>query len=212
MHTLPLRPILRAVTIAFTGAALLAPSLAHAEEVVIVERRSPRHRERVYYYEDPRVRPMAVYPVEIEGHFAFGPDNVYGSSGLGGGLRLSVPLVAAGGPRVSDNLAITFGADVLHYDNCYFGNRCDASYLMVPAAAQFNLFLGRHFSLLAEGGAFFYRGYFDECRPGDVGCVAPRDVGVLPDLALGARVHLGPYVALVGRVGYPTATLGISFL
>ncbi len=155
---------------------------------------------------------MAVYPVELEAHFAFGPDNIYGNSGFGAGARVSIPLVAGGGMRVSDNFALSFGADVLHYDNCYYNARCSANYLMVPAAAQWNIFFGRRVSLFAEGGAFFYRGFFDECGPGDVNCSAPRDIGVLPTLAIGVRGHITRDVAIIGRLGYPTTTVGVSFM
>jgi hypothetical protein len=35
---------------------------------------------------------------------------------------------------------------------------------------------------------------------------------VLPSFALGLRVRVAPQVAIVGRLGYPTSTLGVSFL
>jgi hypothetical protein len=190
----------------------LIPSLASAEEIVVVEEGRPRHRER-YYEEYEGSRPMAVYPVELEAHFAFGPDNVYGNSGYGAGARASIPLVAGVfSPRVSDNFALSFGADVLHYDNCYYTGRCSANYLMVPVAAQWNIFFGRRVSLFGEAGAFFYRGFFDECVNGDINCTAPRDIGVLPTLAIGLRGHITRDVAIIGRVGYPTSTIGVSFM
>ena len=199
---------------AMSLASVLVPVLASAQEVIVVEPRHRYYRERERIeYEDDRARPMAVYPVELEAHFAFGPDNVYGNSGIGAGARASIPLVAGVfSPRVSDNFALSFGADVLHYDNCYYNNRCNANYLMVPAAAQWNLFLGRHVSLFGEAGAFFYRGFFDECRSGDVNCTTPRDLGVLPTLAIGLRGYVTRDVAIIGRLGYPTTTVGVSFM
>jgi hypothetical protein len=186
------------------------PSIASADEVIIETRRPRRDRIR---YEETYDRPAALYPVELEGHFAVGPENVYGNVGLGGGARLSIPLVVGFSRRrdFSDNLAISFGADALHYDNCYYSNRCSATYLQVPVVAQFNWFFGRHFALFGEAGGFFYRGFFNECLPGDVNCNAPRDLGVLPDLAIGLRAK-GEHVAFIARLGYPTSTLGISFL
>ena len=159
-----------------------------------------------------RERELNAYPLEIEPHFSFGPENVYGADGFGGGLRLSIPVVPGFLTRVHDNLALSVGGDLIHYDKCYYGAYCSANYLMVPAAAQWNVFLGRHFSLFAEGGAFFYRGWFDECAPGDLGCSAPSDLGVLPTLAIGGRIHLGPHTAFTARLGYPTTTLGLSFM
>src|SRR5271154_1601061 len=57
----------------------------------------------------------SVYPIEVEPHFTFGPDNVYGNAGVGAGLRLSIPVVSSLLVRVPDNLAISFGADLIHY-------------------------------------------------------------------------------------------------
>jgi hypothetical protein len=155
----------------------------------------------------------AAYPVELEPHFTFGPENVYGPAGYGAGLRLSVPLaVGRLGRNVGDNFALTFGADAVHYDNCYFGAYCTANYMLVPVAAQWNLFLGPTVSLFAEGGAYLFKGWFTLCQPGDVGCVAPSDFGVLPTVAFGGRIRLGEAFALTGRLGYPTTTVGVSFM
>jgi hypothetical protein len=155
----------------------------------------------------------ARYPVEIEAHAAFGTENVYGNTGFGAGLRVSIPLVAGWlGGNVSDNLAISFGGDILNYQNCYYADRCGANYLMLPVAAQWNVFFGRRFSLFGEAGGFLYRGFFDGCNAGDAGCNAPDNFGILPTFALGARVRLAPNVALLARLGYPTSTLGVSFL
>ncbi len=73
--------------------------------------------------------------------------------------------------------------------------------------------MARRVSLFAEAGVFLYKGFFDECAPGDgPGCVAPSDFGLLPTLAVGVRVHMGDNAAFTARLGYPTATLGVSFM
>src|ERR1700689_5434333 len=77
----------------------------------------------------------SAYPIEIEPHFTFGPDNVYGNSGVGAGLRVSIPVVSSLLVNVPDNLAVSFGGDLIHYDNCYFGSECGANYLLLPVAA-----------------------------------------------------------------------------
>lgn len=146
----------------------------------------------------------------MEPHFTFGPENVYGASGFGAGLRLGIPVVDGHLGSVPDNLALSLGGDVVHYDNCY-GPNCGANYLMVPVAAQWNIFVARPVSLFFEGGAYLYKGWFTDCGPGQ-GCSSPPDLGVLPTLAAGIRVHLGGAVALTGRLGYPTTTLGVSFM
>ncbi len=182
--------------------AITLAGTAHADVVVREEGYAPAR----YYYE------AGFYPVEIEPHFTFGAGDVYGVTGFGGGLRIGVPLVGGHLGRVPDNLALSFGADILHYDNCYFANDCGANYLMVPVAAQWNLFVARRVSVFGEAGAFLYKGWFDECGPDNSGCSAPSDFGVLPTIAVGARFHIGRFSALTLRVGYPTTTLGLSFL
>jgi hypothetical protein len=183
-------------------AAVCLPGIARAEEVVVVRAEGP----------SPARFESSIYPVEIEPHFAFGADNVYGAAGFGGGLRIGIPLIAGFIGRVPDNLALTFGADIVHYDNCYFANDCGANYLMFPVAAQWNLFVARRVSLFGEAGAFVYKGWFDECGPDNSGCAAPSDFGVLPTVAVGVRIHVSRFSALTLRVGYPTTTLGVSFL
>jgi hypothetical protein len=182
--------------------AVLAPSaIASADAVLTTEKPAPPAEE------------ASVYPLEIEPHLTFGPENVYGASGFGAGLRLGVPLAFGHLGSVPQNLAIGFGADVLHYDNCFFGTDCGANYLLVPVAAQWNVFVARPVSVFGEGGVYFYKGWFAGCGPGDgPGCSSPSDVGLLPTIAVGARFHLAPSAALTLRLGYPTTTLGVSFL
>lgn len=154
-----------------------------------------------------------IYPLEIEPHLTFGAENVYGSSGFGAGVRFGIPVLVGHVGRLPDNLAISFGADVLHYDNCFYAADCGANYLIAPVAAQWNLFVAQRVSVFAEAGAFLYRGWFDGCGPHDgPDCAAPSDFGLLPTLAIGGRVHIGPNAAFTLRLGYPTSTLGVSFL
>jgi hypothetical protein len=152
-----------------------------------------------------------MYPIEIEPHFTFGAENVYGASGFGAGLRLGIPLISGYVGRLPDNLAISFGGDIIHYDNCYYSGYCGANYLMLPIAAQWNVFVARRISLFGEAGAFVYKGFFNDCGPGD-GCSPPSDFGVLPTIAIGARIHMGDNVSFTARIGYPTITFGVSFL
>ena len=48
--------------------------------------------------------------------------------------------------------------------------------------------------------------------PAGPGCAPPSDFGVLPTLAIGARIHMGDNVSFTARIGYPTITFGVSFL
>jgi hypothetical protein len=195
MKTTMERGLVRVVGVGIGLAALALPSVASAQEATMETLREP-----------------TAYPIEVEPHFTFGAENVYGDTGFGAGLRLGVPVAAGHLGRLPQNLAISFGGDVVHYDNCYYGAYCSANYLMVPVALQWNVAVARPVSLFLEGGAFMYGGWFTHCAPGDAGCSPPSDFGLLPTVALGGRVHLGENVALTLRLGYPTSTLGVSFL
>jgi hypothetical protein len=156
---------------------------------------------------------ISVYPVEIEPHLALGPGNVYGASGYGAGVRFGVPVAFGHLGSVPQNLAVGLGLDLLHYDNCYFGTNCGANYLLVPAAAQWNVFVTQPVNVFAEGGVYLYKGWFTGCGPGDgPGCAPPSDFGLLPTFALGGRFRMAPSAALTLRIGYPTTTLGVSFM
>jgi hypothetical protein len=164
------------------------PVVSDAQEVVV--------RERVYY------------PIEVEPHFSIGNEDVFGAVGYGGGVRLGVPLARGHLGRVPQNIAISFGGDIIHYQDCYNGSGCSGNYLMFPVAAQWNIGFHRNFSLLLEGGGYVYKGWYDTCGPG----CGPSDLGVLPTFAVGGRLHLHDNVAFLFRVGYPMSTIGLSFL
>jgi hypothetical protein len=155
---------------------------------------------------------QAVYPIEVEPHFAFGLQAAYAGSGAGAGVRVDIPLAYGLLERVPDNVAVSLGADFLRYDDCYAPGYCGVTAMALPVAGQWNVFVARRVSLFAEGGAFVYHGWFDACRPSDVGCATPSDFGVMPTLAIGGRVYLGRHGAITARVGYPMITLGASFL
>ena len=158
-------------------------------------------------------RDPSAYPLEVEPHFAFGAGGIYTASGVGAGLRVSIPIVSDLLHAVPDNLAITFGGDMLHYGNCYYDNYCGANYLLLPVAAQWNVFVARRVSLFAEAGVFVFKGFFNKCGSGDgPGCAAPSDFGLGPLLGVGVRVHLGDNVSFTARLEYPTMTVGVSFL
>jgi hypothetical protein len=156
----------------------------------------------------------ARYSVEIEPHLALGLEDVYGGTGYGAGLRVSIPFIEGHVGRLPDNLAISFGGDILHYDDCYYSSaNCHANYLVLPVALQWNVFVARKVSVFGEGGLFVYKGWFDTCNSvGGPGCNAPSDFGILPTFAVGVRLHLGDNVSFTARLGYPTTTLGLSFL
>ena len=154
-----------------------------------------------------------VYQVEMEPHALVAWDNLYGDTGLGGGLRLSIPIVRDGFIKsIDDNVAIGFGLDWLHYSDCYFNGPCSANYVMFPVAMQWNFFFTRRWSAFGEPGLFVYKGFIEGC--GSPGCQGeePTSFGVRPAIAVGGRYHFNDYITLTVRLGYPAISAGVSLL
>jgi hypothetical protein len=182
--------------IAIALASTLAVSaVARAEETTI---------------KDPGQHPS--YPIEIEPHAVLGMGDIYGSTGAGVGLRLSIPIVQNGFVKsIDDSVAISFGGDFLHYSNCYYAERCGANYLLLPVALQWNFFLTRHWSVFGEPGLYVYKGFMDSC--GNLApCQQPSDFGIGPAFAIGGRYQFNETVTLAMRLGYPSSSIGVSFL
>jgi len=136
-----------------------------------------------------------VYPIEVEPHVTFGAENVFGATGFGAGLMASIPVVFGLFKRVLGNLAITFGDNLLHHDNCYYSDHCGANYLMLPAAEQGNMFLACRISFCAEADIFVFKRFFDGCGSSDgPGCSPSPDFGILPTSAVGGRLCSGDNV------------------
>jgi hypothetical protein len=185
-----------AALVTFTAAIALVPCLAHADDTI-------KH---------PGDHPQ--YAVEIEPHVLFGWDDLFPGSSFGLGARFSIPIVDRGFvPTINDTVAITFGADLLHFDGCYYaGASCSANFLILPVAMQWNFYVAHNWSVFGEPGLFIYHGFFDEC-PAGIPCLAtPRETGVSPALYVGGRYHFNDHVALTMRLGFPTVSVGVSFL
>ena len=196
-----MRALSRLATVAIGLASLsLFASAAQADEEGVVKRRA-----------EPA---SAAYPTELEPHFSFGPRNVNGVTGYSGGLRISIPLVVGHLGSVPDNLAISFGGDLLHYENCHYGNNCGANYLLLPIAPQWNVFIARRVNLFGEAGLFVYKGWLTPCSTGDgPGCSAPSNFGVAPTIAIGgpctsATTSHSPCASAIrrSRWGYPSSS------
>jgi hypothetical protein len=172
------------------------------------------------------------YAVELEPHLLVGPMDPPGDTigtGWGAGFRLTVPIVKNGFvPTINNSVAISFGLDWLHYSSghevgigpcarwipgpnntpiCaqvagpYWG---PANYVFFPAAMQWNFWLHEKFSAFGEPGfAIYYRKAEYEPDGG---------LGLTPMLQLGGRWHFSDVAALTFRFGYPTFSLGVSFL
>jgi hypothetical protein len=169
------------------------------------------------------------YAVEIEPHGVWGWThyNYAPVDGFGLGARFSIPVTDDGFVKsINNSVAITFGVDWLHYSgtNCYYYNDprfrgpCydvgDANYLFFPVAMQWNFFVAQHWSVFGEPGLVIYHGFFDYCgaAPPGAPCSNPTTTGVDVAFFVGGRYHFGDHVALTMRIGYPTFSLGVSFM
>src|SRR5882757_9592984 len=170
------------------------------------------------------------YAVEIEPHLLWGWThyNYAPVDGFGVGARFSIPIVENGFvSSINNSVAISFGVDWLHYSgsNCYFylndprrpgpcyyvGN---ANYLFFPVTMQWNFFVASHFSVFGEPGLAIYHGFFDYCTnvPPGVPCANPSQTSVDFAFYAGGRFYFNQDIALVLRIGYPTFSLGVSFM
>jgi hypothetical protein len=152
------------------------------------------------------------YKLEIEPHLAvqyFGWD--HSANGFGPGIRFSIPIVSPGFiPKLNNSVAISFGADLLHYTPAYKkcqGDFCNEgpSYwvLYAPVAMQWNFWLTDKISVFGEPGILL-RSDFGKC---DVAYCGSRGSPFYPVFNAGARFHFWERVALTVRGGYP---VGIS--
>ncbi|HEY4184812.1 MAG TPA: hypothetical protein VGP07_07060 [Polyangia bacterium] len=165
------------------------------------------------------------YTLELEPHLVAGMANPPGpgvGQGAGFGVRGSVVLSRDGFiDGVNDSLAIGFGADVLRYRGLfgnYYGTCVQRAagpagtsictevdtpggprgYLFVPVVLQWNFWLNQRWSLFGEPGIDFF--------------FTNHGGGITPSLSVGGRFQLNDVVALILRLGWPTTTLGVSFL
>jgi hypothetical protein len=168
------------------------------------------------------------YAVELEPHLAFAfflPQA--GSTGVGIGGRATIPIVKNGFvPSINNSVGIGFGLDWLHYDGCYYQRypyaynaACDnLNSFWVPVVMQWNFFLGTHWSVFGEPGisiVYHNFGNYYGCYNGlvQVSCGSgPNHVTVEPVIFFGGRYHFSETAALTLRIGWPYASIGVSFM
>lgn len=168
------------------------------------------------------------YVVEVEPHLTFGltdPPGYAGGDGIGPGLRLGFPLTHDGFlSKLNDSVALGVGVDWLFYEGddrvrarcgrfveapndtrvCVeLGDGAGASdVLYVPVVMQWTFWLHRRASVFAEPGIALYLADFGD----------DEDLGATPVIGVGGRFHFVETVALTLRLGYPSSSLGVSFL
>jgi hypothetical protein len=200
-------------------AAVAAAALLAAGAVTVVSHPA---------YADDTIRRPGDHPryhVEVEPHLSLGVGGVYGfyggEAGLGfiPGVRIGIPIVENGFiPKINNSVAISFGFDPIYYSGCWFGpGSCSAWYIELPVTMQWNFYVAQHWSVFGEPGFFLYHGFYSDCffNGNRDFCGAPNgyaQTGVLPAFYVGARYHFSDHVTLTMRVGYPTFSIGVSFL
>ena len=149
----------------------------------------------------------------------------YGTGfGYGLGGRVAIEIVHRGFvPSINDSVAIGFGADVMHYDGSGTvsqGSRCiqyvsgpagtmvcskavtpggASNYVFMPVVMQWNFWLSPAWSVFGEPGIALYAS--------DI-----ASVSVVPVFYAGGRYRFSDAIAIVFRIGYPTVSVGASFL
>lgn len=170
------------------------------------------------------------YSVEMEPHLAlafFVP--TAGSSGVGVGGRFTIPIVKNGFiSTINNSVGIGFGIDWISYNGCYrrWGNPYSCPNFQafwLPIVMQWNFFLSTHWSVFGEPGLALSINSYGSCVDfyydnrgnrvaWDCGN-APSRLGVDPFvLFVGGRYHFSETTALTMRIGWPYASIGVSFM
>jgi hypothetical protein len=198
--------------------------LCAAMAVVALTARSARAEDMII----KRPGDHPAYSVEIEPHLTlafFIPSA--GSSGIGLGGRFTIPVVKNGFvSSINNSVGIGFGLDWIHYNGCYrsWGNPYACANLetfLLPVVMQWNFFLSTHWSVFGEPGLAITINSYGTCvdfyvdnRGNRVDCgPRPSSVGVNPFvLFVGGRYHFSETTALTMRLGWPYASIGVSFM
>ena len=160
------------------------------------------------------------YSFEAEPHLLLGvidPPGVASGSGFGVGFRGTVVIVPDGFvPTINNSVGIGFGLDWVHYSHgqahctrdplssgvCISDDSESVNDLWLPVVMQWNFYLSREWSVFGEPGlAIRY-----QSLSGD------HSISLDPQLYLGGRWHFSDQMTLTMRLGYPTFSVGVSFM
>lgn len=153
------------------------------------------------------------YSVELEPHGLVKWDVEPGNeAGLGFGFRAMIPIMQNGPvTTINNSLAVGFGLDWAYANETVYHGRpryddCDAHNITVPLVVQWNFYFTEVVSLFVETGL----GVMYETWENDT----HHDDNVEPDFIflVGPRFTVADTVAIVLRIGWPTFSLGVSFL
>jgi hypothetical protein len=167
------------------------------------------------------------YSVEIEPHGLLGWSANYYGTGFGLGGRITIILTHDGFVKtINNSVGIGFGLDWVHYSgpSCYSFYRgiCyggfDANFIQFPVVMQWNFYVAQHWSVFAEPGLYIWHGFYDTNYPCNGPGLPPcgfynyTDTSIGPAFYIGGRYHFSDSVALTMRIGYPTLSVGVSFM
>jgi hypothetical protein len=192
----------RLLALTLAGCAFSLSTHAHADTVII---RHPGDHSR--------------YSFEAEPHLLLGlidPPGPANGTGFGVGFRGTVIVMNNGFvPTINNSIGVGFGADWVHYGGGR--EKCVADpgpsgapvctsesvgELWFPVVMQWNFFLSRQWSVFGEPGfALRYQSV-----PG------VRNLNLDPQLYVGGRWHFSDQMTLTMRLGYPTLSVGVSFM
>ncbi len=152
------------------------------------------------------------YVFEAEPHFVFGfldPPGAHSNDGFGPGFRGTFEIVDNGFiPKINNTVGIGVGLDWLFYGNYCNGNgnnrNChDADAILIPVVMQWNFWLSRNWSVFGEPG---FMAVFDNDGNN-------RDTHFRPFVFYaGGRFHFTDTLTLTMRAGWPSFSVGVSFL
>ena len=132
--------------------------------------------------------------------------------GVGGRIEFAIVPNGFIGGEVRDELALSFGGDIL-FAPTYFGWNAysGAAYAVPVAAVQWNFYLGDHWSVFPELGVAVHVGFdgngWRDSHGYSYGWVYPA-----PDVGVGARYHFGSRTALLFRISTPAGLqIGLNF-
>jgi hypothetical protein len=165
----------------------------------------------------------STYSVELEPHAAFGFLVPSAGSGIGIGGRVTIPIVRNGFVKtINNSVGIGFGLDWIHYSGCFFvrnefGDCAALNRVWIPVVMQWNFHLSPHWTVFGEPGlAITYSDW-------GTGCVSngnrvfvcgpnPNRVALDPFIIFfGGQFRFSEGTALTMRVGWPYASIGVSF-
>lgn len=162
------------------------------------------------------------YSFEAEPHLLLGPFDWRGE-GFGVGFRGTIEVAPRGFIKtINNSVGVGFGLDWVHYPAGAVRGICsrrvqgpngtvictevdhgrdDRNYFYLPIVMQWNFWLHRQWSVFGEPGLL---PYFHGSHPA---------FGPFPlSLYAGGRFHFSDRATLTMRIGYPTMSVGVSFL